>query len=77
MQTPSIMWTKWANILDRYHVTNLAAWLLEAGEPLNIVGAQILYFGQPLLGDDRLHDLAYFLEDKEKTRAFADYLRKD
>ncbi len=77
MQKPSIAWTKWANTLSRYKAKNLVAWLLEIGEPLHIVGAQILYFGQPLLGDERINDLAHFLEDQEQTRAFATFLRKD
>ncbi len=77
MRTPSVAWTKWADTLSRYKVKSLIAWLLEVGEPLNIIGAQILYFGQPLLGDERINDLAYFLEDQEKTRAFAAFLRKD
>lgn len=77
MQTPSLTWEKWADTLTRFKVKSLVAWLLEAGEPLLLVGAQILYFGQPLLGHDRVKDLAEFLEDQEETRAFASFLKKE
>jgi len=77
MQIPSVAWTEWADTLARYKAKSFVAWLLEVGEPLNIVGAQLLYFGEPLLGDERINDLAHFLEDQEKTRAFAIFLRKD
>jgi len=41
------------------------------------IGAQLLYIGQPFLGHDRVKDLANLLEDKEKTRAFAAFLKKE
>ena len=77
MQTPSVTWIKWAETFSRFDIDGLVAWLLEAGEPLMLVGAQMLYFGQPLLGYDRVTDLAHFLENKEETRAFAAFLRKE
>ncbi len=77
MQMPSVVWTKWAETFSRFNMEGLVAWLLEAGEPLILVGAQLLYFGQPLFGSEGITDLAHFLEDKEKTRAFAAFLRKE
>jgi len=77
MRTSSVAWTKWAETLSRFKIEGLVAWLLEAGEPLTLVGAQMLYFGQPLLGHDRVNDLAHFLEDKEEVSAFVAFLRKD
>ena len=77
MRTPSATWIKWAETLSRFNLEGLVSWLLEAGEPFMLVGAQLLYFGQPLLGSDRITDLAHFLEDKEETRAFAAFLRKE
>ena len=77
MRTPSAEWIKWADTLGRLRLEGLAAWLLEAGEPLIPLGAQALYFGQPFLGKDRVTPLAQLLEDEEATRAFAAFLRKD
>ncbi len=77
MQTSRVAWTKWATTFSHFKVEGLVAWLLEAGEPLMLVGAQMLYFGQPLLGHDRVNDLAHFLEDKEEVSAFVAFLRKE
>ena len=77
MRTSSLTWEKWADTLTKFKVKSLVAWLLEAGEPFLLVGAQMLYFGQPLLGYDRVDNLAHFLEDKEETRAFASFLKKE
>lgn len=77
MRKPSDVWIKWAETFSRFKVEGLVIWLLEAGEPLMLVGAQMLHFGQPLIGSDRVTDLAYFLENKEETRAFAAFLKKD
>jgi hypothetical protein len=77
MQNSNPTWRKWAEILARYKAKNLVAWLLEDGEPFVLVGAQMLYFGQPLLGNKNVENLARFLENKEETRAFASFLRKE
>ncbi|MBT3321017.1 MAG: hypothetical protein HN392_01905 [Anaerolineae bacterium] len=77
MQRPSVAWTRWSDTLTRYKIKSLVAWFLEVGEPLNIVGAQILYFGEPLLGGGRFNDIARFLENEEERRAFISFLRKD
>ena len=77
MQTPSANWIKWSETLSRFHLKSLMGWLLEAGEPLTLVGAQLLYFGQPLIDSNEVKDLAALLEDQEETRAFAAFLRKE
>ncbi len=77
MRSSSVLWAKWADTLTRFKAKSLVAWLLEAGEPLLLVGAQMLYFGQPIFGGERINDLAHFLENQEETRAFAAFLRKD
>ena len=77
MQRSSMVWEKWAETLSHFKIEGLVAWLLEAGEPMMLVGAQMLYFGQPLLGHDRVNNLAHLLEDKEEIRAFVTFLRKD
>jgi len=77
MRKQSAEWNKWAETFSQFGVEGLVAWLLEIGEPLLLVGAQMLYFGQPLIGHNPANNLAHFLEDKEETRAFAAFLRKE
>ncbi len=77
MRTPHAEWTEWANILHQLRLKGLVAWFLEAGEPLMLLGAQALYFGQPFLGRDRVGSLAHLLEDGDEARAFAAFLRED
>lgn len=77
MKSPNADWVKWIETLSRFHLKGLAGWLLEAGEPLTVLGAQLLYFGQPFIGSDQVNNLAAFLENQEETRAFAAFLRKE
>ena len=77
MRTPSTEWTKWAETLSRFQLDGIAAWFLEASEPLLLIGAQFIYLGQPVFSSERLTRFAQFLEDKEETRAFAAFLRKE
>ena len=77
MQTPITNWVKWSETLSRFHLKGLVGWLLEAGEPLALVGAQLLYVGEPFIGGSTVKELAAFLEDQEETRAFAAFLRKE
>jgi hypothetical protein len=42
-------WQTWSTVLHRYGLENFVAWALEAAGPLNVIGAQMLYFGSPLL----------------------------
>ena len=59
----------------------IAAALLEAGGPLKIIGAQLVFIGQPLfsglLSSERLDLLAGILEEPEKTSRFVQYLREE
>jgi len=68
-------WSKWAESLRRLKLDGFAAWLLEAGGPLTVLGAQALYFGQPFVGGKKLDSLALMLEDDKETAAFARFLR--
>lgn len=76
MRTSRTEWIKWAETLHRFRLDSLAAWFLEAGEPMLFLGAQALYFGEPFLGK-RSSTLAGLLEDQDETRAFATFLRED
>lgn len=68
-------WSKWAESLRRLKLDGLAAWFLEAGAPLTVLGAQFVYIGQPFLGGAKTGALAHMLEEDEETQAFARYLR--
>ena len=72
---PRSEWSEWAESLRRLKLDVLAAWLLEAGGPLTVLGAQAVYLGQPFLGGKTLDSLAHMLEEDEESQAFARYLR--
>jgi len=68
-------WSHWAESLRRFKLDGLASWMLEAGAPLTVPGAQALYMGQPFLGGKELNLFAQMLEEEEETQAFARFLR--
>jgi hypothetical protein len=74
MLAPREDWIRWAETLRRYQAEGFATWLLDAGKPLAILAAQVLYWGQPFLGDTAL-SLGHMLESDEETRAFVDMLK--
>lgn len=68
-------WSKWAESLRNLKLDGIVAWLLEAGAPLTILGAQALYISQPFVGGNKINSLAQMLEQEDETQAFAQYLR--
>jgi hypothetical protein len=71
-------WSLWAESLRRFKLDGLASWLLEAGAPLTVLGAQMMYFSQPFLGGKRAGSWSSFarmLEEDGEAQAFARYLR--
>ena len=72
---PRSEWTKWAESLRRLKLDGLAVWLLEAGGPLTVLGAQAVYLSQPFIGGGKLDSLAHMLEEETQSQAFARYLR--
>ncbi len=70
MQSPREEWIHWVETLRRYQADGFVSWLLEAGRPLAILTAQMLYWGRPFLGDTA-QDLGRMLESEEDARAFA------
>jgi hypothetical protein len=72
---------EWAQRLRRWGLNRFAAAFLEASGPLNLVGAQLIYFGQPVLssvvGDRHLTTLAGILEDPGQTQALIECLREE
>ncbi|MBN2045895.1 MAG: hypothetical protein JW757_12800 [Anaerolineales bacterium] len=71
----------WAGRLQQWRVHQIAAVLLEAGGPLKIIGAQLVFVGQPLfsglMSKDHLDLLAGILEEPEKTETFVQFLREE
>lgn len=72
---PRSEWSEWADSLRRLKLDGFAAWFLEAGGPLTILGAQLVYVSQPFIGGKHLNALAHMLEKDEESQAFASYLR--
>lgn len=74
------IWRVWARILHRWGVNDWVASFLEAAGPLSIVGAQLVYLSQPIVGrfiaDGRLNVLARMLEEPDQARAFVTLLRE-
>jgi hypothetical protein len=73
------VWKSWAQALKRRGAGDWTADLLEAAGPLTVVGAQFLHFGRPFIGglaDEQLAALARLLEEPERARSFAAYLRE-
>lgn len=68
-------WSRWAETLKRLKLDGLALWLLEAGAPLTVLGAQAMYMTQPFLGGKESNLIAHMLENNEETQAFAELLR--
>lgn len=68
-------WSTWAESLRRLKLDVVAAWLLEAGGPFTVLGAQAVYLSQPFMDGKKLDSLAHLLEEDEETQAFARYLR--
>ena len=81
MQKDRSFWPEWAHILQQWGLSEVAAALLEAAGPLNVLLAQVVFAGQPLLSQvvstERLEALAGLFEDQEETRSFAAFIREE
>ncbi len=74
------IWQQWAARLQNLGLDEVVATLLEVTGPLNFIGAQLVYVGQPvlrgLIPTHSLHTLATILEDDQNTQDFVRYLRE-
>lgn len=74
-------WEDWAQFLHQHDLQRPVAFLLEAAGPLNMLMAQMIYLGSPLLASgrmaDRLQSFAQLLEDPDQVRSFAAYLKQE
>jgi len=75
------IWQNWANILHRWGMQEMVATLLEATSPLNFIGAQVVYLGQPflktILPEEHLTAFADLLENPEESKEFSVFLRQE
>ena len=76
MQMQRESWSNWASQLHCLKLDAIAAWLLDAGAPVTLLGAQALFIARPFLGP-RSDALARLLEEEDEVRAFAAYLREE
>jgi hypothetical protein len=78
MDSPRTYWPKWTESLRRLGLDGFAALFLEAGGPLHIISAQLLYMGQPFVTSQASGDisaLANLLEQEDEAQAFAAMLK--
>lgn len=72
-------WLTWAEKLYEWNINEATASLLEAAGPLTFLGAQVIYFGQPILTlftvPERTQALAELLENPTDKQAFIEILR--
>ena len=75
------IWRIWTDLLQHWGLGHLAAGLLEAVEPINLVLAQFVYMGQPFFLSEaarqQLQALAALLEDRAEARSFITLLREE
>ncbi len=71
------LWPAWAAVLRRWGVDGAAAVLVESAGPLNVLLAQILYLGQPLVPGASAAAVARLLDDPQQAAQFAAYLREE
>lgn len=78
-QNPQI-WQTWVKTLNRWGLKNIAATFLDVLGPLSLLGAQVVYVGQPFLNsflpEGHLDALADLLENPQDTQAFISVLRE-
>ena len=74
------LWEEWANKLLAMGLDTYVASFLEAVGPLKIIGAQLIYLGQPifrgLIPDTNLYALVLLLEEDINTKKFVALLKE-
>ena len=75
------IWAVWAQRLQHWGLESFAAALLESAGPLKLLGAQLVYIGQPTLNgflpDEQLSALANLLENDVHSSSFVKILREE
>jgi len=74
-------WKIWASFLQHWGISKYVAIILDTVKPLNIIGAQIMHIGYPLLKsvipEVHLRSMVELLEDQNKLSCFTEILRED
>ena len=80
MKQNSQIWQIWADNLNRWGFKDLAVTTLEALGPLSLLGAQLLYIGQPFIDSffpkGYLEALANLFENPQEKQEFIAFLRQ-
>jgi len=80
MEQDQHIWRVWARNLQRWGMSDWAVTFLEISGPLTILGAQLIYLGQPWLNGiaskDQSASLARLLESPSSKREFIDLLQE-
>lgn len=80
MNARALIWQGWIDRLHRWGLGEIAATMLEAADPLNLIAAQFIYMGQPVLKGlipaDNITALATMLEDPKESSIFVNQLRE-
>lgn len=79
-QTDHPYWPTWARFLQQHGLDRIAFSLLESTGPLAVIGAQVIYLGEPFLNQAfparNLQALADLFENQAEMKSFAAYLRE-
>jgi hypothetical protein len=71
------LWQPWVDSMYKWGINDLIASFLEAAGPLNILVAQAIYMGKPLVVGQQLNHslatLADMLENSQQTQAFISF----
>lgn len=80
-KSQNLIWQEWADKIRSHNLQNIAASLLDAGGPLNMIFAQFVHISQPVVSvfvsDSHISALADLLEEQEHTQYFIRSLRED
>lgn len=80
-QDDHTIWAAWASRLQDWGLGSFAAAMLESAGPLKLLGAQLVYIGQPtlngLLPNEQLSALANLLENDVYSSSFVKILREE
>jgi len=75
------IWRMWAENLRRWRLLDFATWFFDSVSPAHLVGAQLVYLGEPLLEafvpNGQFKALANILEKPDQARAFVLFLKED
>jgi len=75
---PSEYWQKWAQSLQRNHLSGLTVTLLEGAAPIRMLISQTLFSLSPFLDSTQQDSLTAFaetLDDSQKCQGLAAFLR--